>query len=146
MVSIEPFLDYSNGFSFGVNPFGAQREGLIENGGSFGVTTAWDNKWYAETRRENGYWTAEFQIPFKSIRYNEHLMHWRINFARNNLKTNENSTWFPVPRILNIAVLSHMGKLDWQSNPKKSGINAAVITIPQYLNLQRLWCKYASCQ
>ena len=127
VVSIEPFLDYSNGFSFGVNPFGAQREGLIENGGSFGVTTAWDNKWYAETRRENGYWTAEFQIPFKSIRYNEHLSQWRINFARNNLKTNENSTWYPVPRILNIAVLSHMGKLDWQNHPKKSGINAAVI-------------------
>lgn len=127
VVSFDPFLDYSNGFSFGVNPYGAQREGLIENGGNFGVTTAWDNKWFAETKRYATYWTAEFQIPLKSIRYNEKLGNWRINFARNNLKINENSTWYPVPRVLNVAVLSHMGKLNWETPPRKNGLNAAFI-------------------
>lgn len=127
VVSFEPFNDFTNGFSFGVNPYGAQREGLIENGGNFGVSTAWDNKWFAQTTRQKGYWTAEFQIPLKSIRYKENLSEWRINFARNNLKINENSTWHPVPRILNIAVLSHMGKVKWEKPVKKSGLNAAFI-------------------
>ena len=127
VVSIEPFLDYTNGFSFGVNPFGAQREGLIENGGTFGVSTAWDNKWYAETKQHDSFWTVEMQIPFKSIRFNEKAPYWRINFARNNLKINENSTWFPVPRILNIAVLSHMGIANFENKPLKNGLNAAII-------------------
>ena len=128
VVSIEPFNDFNNGFSFGVNPYGAQREGLIEVGGGGGVTTAWDNKWFASTNRTDSGWTAEFQIPLKSIRFNEKLDSWRVNFARNNLKINENSTWFPVPRVLNIAVLSHMGVLKFgASTPKKNGINAAFI-------------------
>ena len=127
VVSFEPFNDYNNGFSFGVNPYGAQREGLIENGGNGGVGTAWDNKWYAQTKRKNGYWTAEFQIPLKSLRYKADLKKWRINFARNNLKINENSTWYPVPRVLNIAVLSHMGKVEWERPFGKNGFNAAFI-------------------
>ena len=44
VVTLDPFSDQQNGFSFGVNPFGVQREGLIANGGGMGVTTAWDNK------------------------------------------------------------------------------------------------------
>jgi len=127
VVSIEPFNDYNNGFSFGANPFGAQREGLIEIGGNGGVTTAWDNKWFCETNQTDSCWTAEFQIPLKSIRFNENVPYWRINFARNNLKINENSTWYPIPRQLNIAVLSHMGKLFFDIMPKKQGFNAAFI-------------------
>lgn len=127
VVSFEPFNDYTNGFSFGVNPYGAQREGLIENGGNFGVSTAWDNKWFAKTTRQKGFWTAEFQIPLKSLRYKTNLQKWRINFARNNLKINENSTWHPVPRILNIAVLSHMGKVKWEKPIHNGGLNAAII-------------------
>ena len=55
--------------SFAVNPLGVQREGLLQNGGGFGVTTAWDNRWFGETRIEKGKWVVEMKIPFKSIRY-----------------------------------------------------------------------------
>lgn len=49
-VTIDPFDDRTNGFSFGVNAYGVQREGLIANGGGFGVSTDWDNKWFSKTK------------------------------------------------------------------------------------------------
>ena len=88
-VYIDPFNDGSNGFSFSVNPMGAQREGLLQNGGSFGVTTSWDQKWFSEVKRYDDRWQLEMAIPFKSIRYNNEVSEWKINFSRNDLKRNE---------------------------------------------------------
>src|SRR6185503_18618961 len=69
-VNIDPYNDQSNGFYFAVSPYVVQLEGLIQNGGSLGFSTDWDNKWYSETRFFNGGYYVEMAIPFKSIRYN----------------------------------------------------------------------------
>lgn len=127
VLTLDPFLDKQNGFSFGVNPFGAQREGLIAGGGGGGVTTNWDNKWYSSVKRKENYWVVEMEIPFKTIRYKSDIKSWGINFARNDLKRNENSTWSKVPRQFNIASLAFVGKLNWDSLPKKAGTNIAII-------------------
>ena len=128
VATIDPFSDQQNGFSFGLNPYGVQREGLVSNGGGQGVTTIWDNKWYGETKRYKGKWTVEMQIPFKSIRFKGNLATWRINFSRNDLGTNENSCWVKVPRQFNISTLAFAGDLIFEKEPpKKSGSNASVI-------------------
>lgn len=127
VVTIDPFSDKQNGFSFGVNPYGVQREGLISNGGGQGVTTNWDNKWHTEVKRNAENWTVEMEIHFKSIRYKPNLTTWNINFARNDLKRNENSTWNKVPRQFNIATLAFSGDLVWDTPPKKAGKNIAII-------------------
>lgn len=127
VISIDPFNDKTNGFSFGVNPLGAQREGLIANGGGFGVSTDWDNKWYSEVGRFEHGWTAEFAIPFKTLRFKGGEMNWGINFHRNNLKINENSCWNRVPRVFNISSLVFAGNLHWDKPLKKPGLNYAVI-------------------
>lgn len=126
-VYIDPFNDQYNGFCFGVNPYGAQREGLIQFGGSFGVTTAWDNLWYSKVKHYEDKWIVEMAIPFKTLRYKKGLETWGINFSRNDLKRNENSSWSPVPRVYNIAVLSQTGLLNWDSPPKKAGANVSLI-------------------
>ena len=46
-IIIDPFNDHTNGFVFGVNPYGAQLEGLIQNGGTYGSSNSWDNVWYS---------------------------------------------------------------------------------------------------
>jgi hypothetical protein len=126
-VYLDPFNDKTNGFAFTCNPFGVQREGLLANSGFFGVSTDWDNRWFVETHRDSGAWTAEMAIPFKSLRYNEGVDRWRVNFSRNNLKRNEGSAWAPVPRVYNIASLLHTGLLLWDQPPRKPGLNAAII-------------------
>ncbi len=119
--------DKTNGFCFGVTPLGVQREGLISNGGGMGVTTIWDNKWYSEVKCYEDKWVVEMAIPFKSLRYKSGIDTWRINFSRNDLKRNENSSWSPVPRIFNVASLAFTGELKWDSPPKKAGMNVAII-------------------
>lgn len=127
VATIDPFSDQQNGFSFGMNPYGVQREGLVSNGGGQGVTTIWDNKWYGETKRYADKWTLEMQIPFKSIRFKENLDKWRINFSRNDLNLNENSSWVRVPRQFNISTLAFTGVLQFEKAPVKNGSNVSLI-------------------
>lgn len=126
-VIIDPYDDHTNGFNFGVNPYGAQLEGLIQNGGTFGGSTSWDNVWYSKVNRYNDKWVVEIAIPFTSIRYNEASTTWRINFTRNDVKTNESSSWSPVPRNFGINSLTYCGTLEWDKPTKKASRNIALI-------------------
>lgn len=126
-VFIGPFLDKTNGFSFAVSPLGVQREGLVQNGGGFGVTTSWDNRWFSEVKEYEDRWEVEMKIPFKTLRYKTDVSEWDINFSRNNLKKNENSVWAPVPRNFNIATLNFCGTLAWDAPPPKAGANVSII-------------------
>ncbi|MFM2376279.1 MAG: hypothetical protein RLZZ165_1376, partial [Bacteroidota bacterium] len=119
-VYIDPYDDKTNGFNFTVSPLGVQREGIIEGGGSSGVTTSWDNKWFSEVTQFPDRWEAEMAIPFQTLRFNEGIDHWRINFSRNNLKCNENSCWIPVPRAYNIATLAFTGEMRFDTPPHRS--------------------------
>ncbi|MDB9932063.1 hypothetical protein OAD28_05010 [Flavobacteriales bacterium] len=74
---IDLYDDHTNGFNFGINPYGAQLEGLIQNGGTFGGSISWDNVWYSKVKRHSDRWVAEIAIPFTSIRYNEGANLWR---------------------------------------------------------------------
>ncbi|PCJ66899.1 MAG: hydrolase [Bacteroidetes bacterium] len=126
-VVIDPFNDKTNGFSFAVNPKGVQREGLIQGGGSRGVTTAWDNLWYSAVTQLGDRWFVEMAIPFNSIRFKEGGTEWSINFTRNDLKRNESSSWASVPRNFNIATLNYCGKLIWDKPLEKPKKYVAII-------------------
>ncbi|MFN6037987.1 MAG: DUF5916 domain-containing protein, partial [Bacteroidota bacterium] len=127
VMSLDPLCDKTNGFSFGLNPYGVQREGLIAGGGGMGVSTDWDNKWFGEVKRYHDKWTLEMAIPFKTLRYKTNLSEWRINFSRNDLKRNENSCWSRVPRQYNISTLAFTGKLVWKDAPVSPGANVSYI-------------------
>lgn len=127
VVSIDPFDDKTTGFSFGVNPYGVQREGLIASGGGMGVSTDWDNKWKSEVQRYTDKWTVEMAIPFKTLRYKEGNNKWGINFSRNDLKRNESSNWSRVPRNFNNSSLAFTGELLWDTPPPKPGTNVSII-------------------
>lgn len=127
VVCIDPFSDMQNGFSFGVNPYGVQLEGLLSSGGGGGITTNWDNKWYSDVKRYQNKWIVEMAIPFKSLRFKNNLKQWRINFARRDLKLNESSTWVKVPRQFNISSLAFTGFLNFEEAPKKTRGNISII-------------------
>lgn len=126
-VYIDCMSDQINGFSFGVNPLGVQREGVLSNGGGMGVTTIWDNKWTSEVKQFDDKWIVEMAIPFKSLRFKSGVDTWRINFSRNDLKRNENSVWSPVPRNFNVASLAFTGKLKFDEPKKKTSSNISII-------------------
>ncbi|MDW8210867.1 MAG: DUF5916 domain-containing protein [Cytophagales bacterium] len=128
-VVIDPFCDRTNGFVFGVSPFGVQREGLVANGGatSSDLSLSWDNKWYVETRLHPQGWTAEIAIPFKTLRFKQGATKWLINFYRIDSKYNERSTWVPIPRNFQIYSLAYTAELLWDQPLGKPGANWVAI-------------------
>ncbi|GAB1444512.1 MAG: carbohydrate binding family 9 domain-containing protein [Cyclobacteriaceae bacterium] len=128
-ILFDTFKDRTNAFIFGVNPFGVQREGLISNGGSGGGSFSlnWDNKWYAEAKQYDGYWTAELSIPFKTLRFKEGLSSWYINFFRIDSQTGERSTWSPIPQNFSITSNAFNRELIWDTPLKKPGANISII-------------------
>ncbi|MBA4853972.1 carbohydrate binding family 9 domain-containing protein [Emticicia sp. BO119] len=127
VVNLDTFKDRLNAFQFVTNPYGVQREGLIYNGGE--ISNYWDNKWYLHVKNYEEYWVVEMAIPFKTIRYKviDEQNTWRINFTRNVLKRNEQSSWSPVPRNFAPSNLAFTGLMIWDEKPPKPGANVSVI-------------------
>ena len=122
---IDTYNDRTNGFAFGISAAGAQWEGMQANGGF--VSLEWDCKWRSAVTNHPDYWIAEFSIPFRSIRYRGEDKNWGINFSRMDLKSNEKSSWAPVPRQFQSADLAYTGTLDWDHPLPKSGVRFSVI-------------------
>jgi len=123
-IYFDPYDDFTNGFTFGITPVGVQREGIITNGRD--VLADWDNKWYSAVYDAGSYWSFEFKIPFKSIRYNAQNRHWNIMFLRLDLKNNERSVWAPVPQGYRPS-LAFGGRLNFEDDLPKAGVNVSFI-------------------
>ncbi|MCP9762393.1 DUF5916 domain-containing protein [Lacihabitans soyangensis] len=126
-VSFDPFKDKLNGMQFGVSPLNVQREGLVSLGEE--VDFSWDNKWYSKVTNYEDHWVLEMAIPFTTLRYkvSEGSNTWAINFGRFFMKTNEASTWSPVPRNFKPVNLAFAGLLIWDDAPPKPGANISLI-------------------
>jgi hypothetical protein len=126
LVFIDTYNDQTNGFSFGVSAAGAQWDGVQANGGA--VNLEWDIKWKSAVKNYKDRWVAEFAIPFRSIRYQGGETEWGINFSRLDLKTNEKSSWAPMPRQFATAILAFTGSLVWDKPlPSSSGPRFSLI-------------------
>jgi hypothetical protein len=125
LVFIDPFEDQTTGFSFGANANGAQWDGTMYEGGK--VDLNWDNKWVSAVKNYPDKYIFEAAIPFKTLRYKKDMLHWGINFSRNDLKTTEKSSWAPMPRQFPTASLAYTGTLQWDSAPPKPRSNISII-------------------
>jgi hypothetical protein len=128
-IIIDPFSDLTNGFLFGITPYGVQRESLIINGGSgrHDENTSWDNKWFSKVTRHEDHWVAEIAIPFKTLRYKEGIESWRVNFVRIDYKRNEYSNWNWIPRNFSSTSLAHTGELQWDHPLHDAKSNVSII-------------------
>ncbi len=91
---LDTYLDEQNGFLFGTNPTGMQYDGQLSKagqgtgmmGGSIGgagggFNINWDGVWDVKTQMGDFGWSAEFRIPFKTIRFpGEDVQSWGANF------------------------------------------------------------------
>ncbi|MEN8222499.1 MAG: DUF5916 domain-containing protein [Acidobacteriota bacterium] len=78
-ILIDPFLDMRNAYVFIVNPKGAQTDGLA-SGEHFSAN--WDGIWDVATSIDEDGWTAEIEIPFKTLTFNSDINEWGINVER----------------------------------------------------------------
>jgi hypothetical protein len=110
-VLLDTFGDHRNGFVFSTNAEGAKADTQMANEGR-DVNANWDAVWWVAAHTTEGGWTAEFRIPFKTLRFEAGDGHtWGVNFARRVRRKNEISYWSPVTRAFNIYRASAAGTL-----------------------------------
>jgi hypothetical protein len=126
---LDTYRDRQNGFVFGTNPAGIEYDGQVTNegqgggglsnaqmqmgGSGSGFNLNWDGAWEVRARISAIGWSAEFAIPFKTLRYPagpEQV--WGVNFQRNIRRRNERSYWAPIPRQFTITRLSLAGSVE----------------------------------
>jgi hypothetical protein len=108
-VIIDTFRDRRNGYVFIVNPEGGRVDRQIANEGRE-INSSWDAVWDVKTRRDPNGWTAEFRIPFRTLRFDPGAdQSWGINFSRRIRRKNEVTFWAPVPRAYNLMRVSMAG-------------------------------------
>jgi hypothetical protein len=110
-VLLDTFGDRRNGFVFSTNAEGAKADTQMANEGR-DVNANWDAVWWVAAHTTEGGWTAEFRIPFKTLRFEAgDGRTWGVNFARRVRRKNEISYWSPVSRAYNIYRASAAGTL-----------------------------------
>ena len=129
VISIDPFMDRLNYFSFGINPFGVQREGLVVNGGVVGgdLSLSWDNKWYSEAKIHEDYWTMEMAIPLVTLRFRNGAKQWLINFYRLDSHNGERSGWAKIPNQYAMISLAFSKPLEFETPIQRKGPNISLI-------------------
>ncbi len=127
---LDTFSDRQNGFVFGTTPAGQEYDGQVTDegggrslfggggGGGFsrgsggGFNLNWDGAWQVRTSTSDVGWSAEFAIPFRTIRYPAREdQSWGVNFQRNIRRRNETAFWAPLPRQYNLYRVSMAGQL-----------------------------------
>ncbi len=125
LLFLDPFNNQTTGFTFGSNAAGAQWDGTMFAGGN--VDLNWDSKWISEVTRDDEKWVFEMALPFKSIRYEDGVKEWGINFSRLHLASSEKSSWTPIPRQFPTASLAYTGVLVWDEAPPTPRFNFSLI-------------------
>ena len=91
MVLIDSFHDRRSAYLFRVSVRNTQTDIRIENNGG-SQDKNWDTEWKSATARDSSGWSAEFAIPFKSIKFASGKT-WGINFGRTIARNQETAWW-----------------------------------------------------
>ncbi|HEX2464699.1 MAG TPA: carbohydrate binding family 9 domain-containing protein, partial [Thermoanaerobaculia bacterium] len=125
----DAFRDQQNGFVFGTNPAGIEYDGQLQNdptgstfggggGGRFGggsgggFNVNWDGAWTVAAKTGDYGWSAEFAIPFATLRYpQDEGAVWGLNFQRNIRRRNEVAFWSKLEQQWSLFRLANAGTL-----------------------------------
>jgi hypothetical protein len=128
-IILDTYRDEQTGFVFGTNPVGIEYDGQVTREGEGSAFSAggfnknWDGVWQVSARISDIGWTAEFAIPFTTLRYprgEEQL--WTLNMQRNIRRRNEQSFWSPIPVQFGIYRLALAGTLDGLQVPSQRNL------------------------
>ncbi len=95
-IIFDTFHDMRNSLFFQTSPLGAQRDVAATDESTMNVD--WNTVWDAKAQRSDQGWTAEFAIPFKSLRYNAAPVQiWGFNMRRTIRYKNEQTYLTAMP-------------------------------------------------
>ncbi len=96
---LDTYHDHRNFYYFSTNALGTRRDGIVTDARSY--NTAWNGIWQAKARITDDGWTAEYRIPFSTLRFGgQQPMTWGFNISRAIRRKQESVYWAPIPRDL----------------------------------------------
>ena len=146
-VILDTYYDRRNGFVFGTNPSSLEYDGQVDNEGAgsrrgrrrqsggtgAGFNLNWDADWQVRTRIGDFGWSAEFAIPFRTLRYaGGGVQTWGINFQRNIRRRNETAFWAPLERQFNLYRLRSAGSLQGLETPSQRNLKIAPYVLGEF--------------
>ena len=148
---LDTYRDGQNGFVFGTNPVGLEYDAQVINegqgGGGFagqqggsggGFNLNWDGAWRVRTRVHDRGWTAEFEIPFRTLRYpDQPVQTWGFNVERRIRRHNETAYWSALPRQFDIARVSRAGSLQALEVPPQRNLKIIPYALGQAVDESR---------
>lgn len=147
-IILDTYHDRRNGFVFGTNPSSLEYDGQVDNEGEgsrrgrrrqragtgAGFNLNWDADWQVQARIGEFGWSAEFAIPFRTLRYAEGgTQTWGVNFQRNIRRRNETAFWAPLERQFNLYRLRSAGTLQGLEAPKQRNLKIAPYILAERL-------------
>ena len=122
---LDTFSDGQNGFVFGTNPAGVEFDAQLigsSGGGGFGgryrggsgggLNVNWDGSWQVVAVVTEEGWSAEFAIPFSTLRFPSGKDQvWGINFERTIRRNNETAFWSRLERQFDLTRVIDAGYL-----------------------------------
>ncbi len=128
-ILLAPYLDRQSGFVFGTNPAAIEFDGQVTGETEGGISSGnafnrnWDAVWEVRTLVSEIGWSAEFAIPFRTLRYARGAdAGWGVNFQRNIRRRNERSFWAPLARQYNLYWVSGAGDLEGVEAPEQRNL------------------------
>lgn len=137
LIVLDTYLDRQNAFVFGTTPAGIEHDGQVvkEGEGGFGGPSGtgagpsgttgaanlnWDGTWRVLTSVDSAGWSAEFRIPFATLRYaGGAIQQWGLNLARFIRRKNEEDFWAPMARQYSLFRVSQAGTLEAVEPPAR---------------------------
>ena len=129
-IILDTYRDEQTGFVFGTNPVGIEYDGQVtregEGGSAFsagGFNKNWDAVWDVSANISEIGWSAEFAIPWTTLRYprGEDQV-WTLNMQRNIRRHNEQSFWSPIPIQFEIYRLALAGTVSGLEVPSQRNL------------------------
>lgn len=92
IIILDPFNNQRSGYLFQINPNGVRKEAIFVTGTQ--ANYSWAGIWNGTAKRIEGGWSAEFEIPFKSLSFDPDNGTWGVNFARQLQRNQEEMAWY----------------------------------------------------
>lgn len=110
-ILIDSFHDHRSGFLFRTNPYGAMWDSQISGSGD--DNDDWNGIWDVATSSDGGGWTAEFRIPFRTLRFRSGgSPSFGFNVRRFIRRANEEDLWRSYGRAEGLRQLQNEGVLE----------------------------------
>jgi hypothetical protein len=107
---LDTFLDRRNAFFFQINAGGSKGDALIrDNGRSF--NKPWDGIWDGASSVDEGGWSCELALPFKTLNFDPAAPAWGFNMQRFIGRKREEARWANPSRDQRLFQVYHAGLL-----------------------------------